>query len=69
MAQNLSLTGFDLAFVEAWKVIDVTQEQFLVIDIGDINHDVVESLDAEKRNKLLQDIAGVQQSGATVLSG
>lgn len=55
MAQNLSLTGFDLAFVEAWKVIDVTQEQFLVIDIGDINHDVVESLDAEKRNKLLQD--------------
>ena len=26
-----------------------------MIDIGDINHDVVESLDAEKRNKLLQD--------------
>ena len=26
VAQNLSLTGFDLAFVEAWKVIDVTQD-------------------------------------------
>ncbi|CAE7259350.1 unnamed protein product, partial [Symbiodinium sp. CCMP2456] len=30
-------------------------EQFVVMDIGDLHHDGVDALDAEKRNKLLQD--------------